>query len=98
MESTKEQVLHLLQARGGATVAALAGGLGVGPAFVFYATEAAEERTPGGYSRLLSRLYRGLSALDERHVRGRDGTQVLRRVFEGAAEQVPHQHQREGLA
>ncbi len=34
MESTKEQVLHLLQARGGATVAGLAQALGVGPASV----------------------------------------------------------------
>ena len=126
MESTREQVLHLLQARGGATVAALAGPLGVGqasvrrhldhlraegladvrlerhgvgrPAFVFYATEAAEERTPGGYSRLLSRLYKGLSTLDERQVRGRDGAQVLRRVFEGVAEQVAHEHEREVMA
>ena len=123
IESTKEQVLHLLQARGGATVAVLAEALGVGqasvrrhldhlrvdglvdvrlkrhgvgrPAFVFYATEAAEERTPAGYSRLLTRLYRGLRSLDERQVRGRDGAQVLRRVFEGVAEQVAHEHEAE---
>lgn len=120
MESTREQVLHVLRARGGATVAAVGEALGVGqasvrrhldhlrvdglvdvrserhgvgrPAFVFYATEAAEERTPAGYSRLLSRIYNGLSALDERQVRGRDGAQVLRKVFEGVAEQVAHEH------
>src|SRR3989304_8876759 len=84
VESTREQVLHVLQARGSATVAALAEELGVGqasvrrhldhlrvdglvdvrmerhgvgrPAFVFYPTERADERTPAGYPRLLSRL------------------------------------------
>lgn len=123
MESTKEQVLHLLPARGGATVAALAETLGVGqgsvrrhldhlrvegmadvrmerhgvgrPAFLYYATEAAEERTPGGYSRLLTRLYKGLSALDERQVRGQDGAQVLSAVLEGVAEQVAQEHEAE---
>jgi predicted ArsR family transcriptional regulator len=123
MESTREQVLHVLQARGGATVAAVAEALGVGqasvrrhldhlrvdglvdvrserhnvgrPAFVFYTTEAAEERTPAGYSRLLSRIYKGLSALDERQVRGRDGAQVMRKVFEGVAQQVAHEHKSE---
>lgn len=126
MESTKGQVLHLLQARGGATVAELAQALGVGqvsvrrhldhlrvegladvrverhgvgrPAFVFYPTEAAEERVPAGYSRLLSRLYRGLSSLDERQVRSRDGAQVLRTVFERVAEQVTHEHEAEVAA
>ena len=34
MESTKEQVLHLLQSSGGATVATLAEALNVGPASV----------------------------------------------------------------
>jgi predicted ArsR family transcriptional regulator len=126
MESTREQVLHLLQARGGATVAALAQALGVGqasvrrhldhlrvegladvrldrhgvgrPAFVFYPTEEAEERTPAGYSRLLSRLYQGLRSLDERQIRGRDGAQVLRTVFEGVAEQVAREHEAEVAA
>lgn len=126
MESTKEQVLHLLQARGGATVAALAEALGIGeasvrrhldhlrveglvdvrverhgvgrPAFVFYPTEEGEERTPAGYSRLLSRLYEGLRSLDERQVRGRDGAEVLRTVFEGVAEQVAREHEPEVAA
>ena len=126
MESTKEQVLHLLQARGGATVADLAEALGVGqasvrrhldhlrvegladvrverhgvgrPAFLFYPTEEAEERTPGGYSRLLSRLYEGLRSLDEHQVRGRDGAQVLRTVFEGVAERVAQEHEAEVAA
>jgi predicted ArsR family transcriptional regulator len=121
MESTKEQVLHLLQARGGATVAALAQTLGVGqasvrrhldhlrvegmadvrierhgvgrPAFIFYTTEDAEERTPTGYSRLLSRLYKGLGALDVDQVRGRDGAQVLRTVLQGVSQQVAREHQ-----
>ena len=121
MESTKEQVLRLLQARGGATVAGLAEALGVGqasvrrhldhlrlegladvrverhgvgrPAFLFYPTEEGEERMPAGYSRLLSRLYEGLRSLDERQVRGRDGEEVLRTVFEGAAEQVARDHE-----
>jgi predicted ArsR family transcriptional regulator len=120
MESTKEQVLHLLQVPGGATVAGLAQALGVGqatvrrhldhlrvegmagvrmerhgvgrPAFIFYATEDAEERTPAGYSRLLSRLHRGLSELDEKQVRGRDGAQVLRTVVQGVAKQVAREH------
>lgn len=116
-------MLHLLQVRGGATVAALAEALGVGPAsvrrhldhlraeglvdvkaerhgvgrpaFLFYATEQAEERTPAGYSRLLSRLYKGLRALDESQVRGRDGAAVLRSAFRGAAEQVALEHKAE---
>jgi predicted ArsR family transcriptional regulator len=120
MESTKDQVLHLLQSSGGATVAALAERLSVGqasvrrhldhlrvegladvrmerhgvgrPAFVFYATEAAEERTPAGYARLLSRLYKGLSGLEDRQVRGRDGSQVLRTLLAGVAEQVAQEH------
>ncbi len=121
--STKEQVLHLLQARGGATVADLAQALGVGqasvrrhldhlrvegladvrverhgvgrPAFVFYPTEEGEERTPAGYSRLLSRLYEGLRSLDERQVRGRDGVEVLHTAFEAAAERVAQEHEAE---
>ena len=120
MESTKEQVLHLLQHRGGATVADLAGALGVGPAsvrrhldhlrvegladvrierhgvgrpaFIFYPTEEAEERTPAGYSRLLSRVYKELTALSEDDVRGRDGAEVLRTVFDGVAHQVAREH------
>ena len=116
-------MLHLLQVRGGATVAALAEALGVGqasvrrhldhlraeglvdvkaerhgvgrPAFLFYATEQAEERTPAGYSRLLSRLYKGLRGLDETQVRGRDGAAVLRSAFRGAAEQVALEHKGE---
>ncbi len=126
MESTKEQVLRLLQARGGATVSAVAGALGVSPAsvrrhldhlrvdglvdvrmerrgvgrpaFVFYPTEEAEERTPGAYPRLLSRLYEGLLSLDELQVGGRDGVQVLRTVFEGVAEQVAREHKPEVAA
>jgi predicted ArsR family transcriptional regulator len=125
-ESTKEQTLHLLQSRGGATVAALAKALGVGqasvrrhldhlrveglvdvrlqrhgvgrPSFVFYPTEEGEERTPNGYSRLLTRLYAGLRSLDERKVRGRDGAAVLKTVFQGAAEQVAREHETEVVA
>ena len=126
MESTKEQVLHLLQTSGGATVAGLAATLGVGqasvrrhldhlrvegmadvraerhgvgrPAFIFYATEDAEERTPAGYSRLLSRMHKGLSALDEKQVRGRDGAQVLRTVLQDVAQQVASEHETEVTA
>jgi predicted ArsR family transcriptional regulator len=126
MESTREQVLHVLQARGGATVAALGEELGVGqasvrrhldhlrvdglvdvrierhgvgrPAFIFYPTELAEERTPAGYPRLLSRLYGELRELDEGQVRGRDGAQVLRAMFEGVAEQVAREHESEVAA
>lgn len=121
MESTKEQVLHLLQARGSATVADLAEALAVGqasvrrhldhlrvegmadvrierhgvgrPAFLFYPTEEAEERTPAGYSRLLSRMYKELGALSEADVSGRDGADVLRTVFEGVAQQVALEHE-----
>jgi predicted ArsR family transcriptional regulator len=126
MESTREQVLHVLQSSGGATVAAVAKTLGVGqasvrrhldhlrvdgladvrterhgvgrPAFVFYTTEAAEERSPAGYSRLLSRLYKGLRTLEKGEVRGRDGTQVLRKVFDGVAQQVALEHRSEVVA
>jgi predicted ArsR family transcriptional regulator len=126
MESTKEQVLRLLQASGGATVAVVAEASGVSqasvrrhldhlrvdglvdvrmerhgvgrPAFVYYPTEEAEERTPAAYSRLLSRLYQGLLSLDEPQVGGRDGAQVLRSVFEGVAEQVAREHEPEVAA
>ena len=126
MESTKEQVLQLLVARGGATVAELAEALGVGqasvrrhldhlrvegladvraerhgvgrPAFIFYPTEQAEERTPAGYSRLLSRLYTGLVSLNARQIRGRDGAHVLRTVFRGVAKQVAREYEAEVTA
>lgn len=126
MESTKEQVLHILQERGGATVLDLAEALGVGqasvrrhldhlrmegladvrterhgvgrPAFVFYPTEEAEERTPAGYSRLLSRMYKELGALTEADVSGRDGSEILRGVFEGVAHQVAREHEIEVAA
>ncbi len=72
---------------------------GVGrPAFVFYPTEEAEERTPAGYSRLLSRLYRGLRSLQETQVGGRDGAQLLRSAFEVAAEGVADEHRSEVAA
>ena len=126
MESTREQVLHRLQARGGATVAELVEVLGVGqasvrrhldhlrvegladvrverhgvgrPAFVFYPTEEGEERTPAGYSRLLSRLYAGLCSLDKAQVRGRDGAELLRTAFGAAAEQIAQEHRNEVAA
>ena len=126
MESTREQVLHLLQTRGDATVADLAEALGVGqaslrrhldhlrvdglvdarlehhgvgrPSFVFYSTEKGAERTPAGYSRLLSRLYAGLRSLDQAQVRGRDGAEVLRTTFGAVAEQVAREHQAEVAA
>jgi predicted ArsR family transcriptional regulator len=116
MESTREQLLHLLQTKGEATVADLSDALGVGPAavrrhldhlrvegladvrierhgvgrpsFVFYPTAEAEERTPAGYSRLLSRVYRELSTLDEESLSGKDGKQVLRVLMDGVAHQV----------
>ena len=69
---------------------------GVGrPSFVFSPTERAEERSPAGYPRLLSRLYSELRGLDEGRVRGRDGAQVLSVVFEGVAEQVAREHESE---
>jgi predicted ArsR family transcriptional regulator len=126
IESTKDQVLRLLRARGGATVAELAEALGVGqasvrrhldhlrvegladvrierhgvgrPAFIFCPTEEAEERTPGGYSRLLSRLTEGLRSLDERDLRGRSGAQVLHKAFEVVAERVAGEHRSEVAA
>ena len=126
MESTREQVLHVLQSRGDATVADLAGALGVGqaslrrhldhlrvdglvdvrlehrgvgrPSFVFYPTEKGAERTPAGYSRLLSRLYAGLRSLDQAQVRGRDGAELLRSTFGAVAEQVAQEHQAEVAA
>ncbi|MGB2695846.1 MAG: MarR family transcriptional regulator [Dehalococcoidia bacterium] len=72
---------------------------GVGrPAFVFYPTEAAEERTPAGYARLLSRLYDGLRSLDATQIAGRDGKQVLRSAFESVAEHVAQEHDAEVVA
>ena len=119
-------MLHLLQARGDATVADLAGALGVGqaslrrhldhlrvdglvdvrlehrgvgrPSFVFYSTEKGAERTPAGYSRLLSRLCAGLRSLDQAQVRGRDGAELLRTTFGAVAEQVAQEHQSEVAA
>ncbi|MDZ4278239.1 MAG: hypothetical protein U1B78_03775, partial [Dehalococcoidia bacterium] len=61
--------------------------------FVFYPTEQAEERTPAGYARLLGRLSQGLRSLDERQVRSRRGPQLLRQVYEEAAEQVAREHE-----
>ena len=126
MESTREQVLHLLQARGPATVAALTDELGVGqasvrrhldhlrvdglvdvrmerhgvgrPAFIFYPTEQADERSPAGYPRLLSRLHQELRALPEGQMPGRDGAEVLRALFEGVAGQVAREHKEEVAA
>jgi DeoR family suf operon transcriptional repressor len=67
---------------------------GVGrPAFIFYPTEAAEERTPGGYSRLLTRVYKELTSLGEEQLRGSDGAEVLSTVFEGVAQQIAREHQ-----
>jgi predicted ArsR family transcriptional regulator len=72
---------------------------GVGrPAFVFYPTEAGDERTPAGYSRLLSRLYAGLCSLDKARVRGRDGAELLRTAFGAAAEQIAQEHRNEVAA
>jgi predicted ArsR family transcriptional regulator len=126
MESTREQVLHLLQMRGGATVAVLAQALGLGqasvrrhldhlraegladvrierhgvgrPAFIFYPTAEAEDRTPAGYSRLIARVYRGLSALDASQVRGRDGEALMDAVFEGVAQDIAREHLPEVVA
>lgn len=119
--STKDQILHVLQAHDGLTVAGLVDAMEVGsasirrhldhlrveglvdvrverhgvgrPAFVFYTTAEAEERTPAAYSRLLSRLYAGLRSLDEQKIHGQDGEQVLRTAFEAAAEQVAHDYE-----
>ena len=126
MESTKEQVLHLLQARKGATVALLAEALGVGqasvrrhldhlraeglvdvrierhgvgrPAFIYEGTEEAEERAPSRYSKLLTRMFRGLQSLDSLEMAGHDGPEVLSSVLEGVAEQVAVEHKAEVTA
>jgi len=126
MESTKDQVLHLVQGRGVVTIADLAEALGVGPAsvrrhldhlrmeglvdvraerhgvgrpaFVFYATAAAEERTPAGYPKLLSRLYAGLLSLEETQVRDSPGDEVLDAAFQAAAAQVAEEHRQEVTA
>lgn len=122
MESTREQLLHLLQSRGDATVAELAGALSVGqasvrrhldhlradgladvrlerhgvgrPAFRYSVTEAGEERTPGGYARLLGRLYRGLRVMNEEELHG-GGEAVLGSVFEVVAQQIAREHRTE---
>ena len=119
-ESTKAQILRLLQGWGEATVAQLAQALGMSPAavrrhldglraeglaevrpqrhaigrpsFLFYATEQAEELSSGGYSRLLGRMFRGLSDLRPEDVNGQPGKEVLGRVFEGVAEDLAEQY------
>jgi predicted ArsR family transcriptional regulator len=95
--ATVRRHLDHLQVEGLADVRAERHGVGR-PSFVFYLTEAGEERAPAGYSRLFSHLYEGLTSLDEREVRGRDGAQVLHSVLELAAEQVAQQHEDEVVA
>ncbi len=92
--ATVRRHLDHLRVEGLADVRAERHGVGR-PSYVFYLTEAGEERTPAGYSRLFARLYEGLSSLDERDVRGRDGSQVLHSVLEMAAEQVAQQYEDE---
>jgi len=96
-QATVRRHLDHLRAEGLADVRAERHGVGR-PSYVFYLTEAGEERAPAGYSRLFSRLYQGLSSLDERDVRGRDGQQVLHSVLEMAAEQVAQQYEEEVAA
>ncbi len=93
-QATVRRHLDHLRVDGLADVRAERHGVGR-PAFVFYPTEAGEERAPAGYARLLSRLYQGLASLDERDVRGRDGAEVLRSVVAGTAEQLAHEHEAE---
>ena len=93
-QATVRRHLDHLRVEGLADVRAERHGVGR-PAYVFYPTEAGEERAPDGYARLLSRLYQGLASLDERDVRGRDGAEVLRSVVAGTAEQIAHEHEAE---
>ena len=93
-QATVRRHLDHLRVDGLADVRAERHGVGR-PAFVYYPTEAGEERAPAGYARLLSRLYQGLASLDERDVRGRDGAEVLRSVVAGTAEQIAHEHEAE---
>ncbi len=93
-QATVRRHLDHLRVDGLADVRAERHGVGR-PAFVFYPTEAGEERAPAGYARLLSRLYQGLASLDERDVRGRDGAEVLRSVVAGTAEQLAHEYEAE---
>jgi predicted ArsR family transcriptional regulator len=123
MESTKEQVLHLLQQGTGTTVADLSRKLGVGeasirrhldhlrlegladarverhgvgrPSYVFYATAEAEERTPGGYSRLVSRLLASLQSLSSEQLKGIAGEELLSEAFDSVAHQVAEVHRDE---
>lgn len=91
-QATVRRHLDHLRVEGLADVRADRHGVGR-PSFVFYPTEAGEERAPAGYARLLSRLYQGLASLDERDVKGRDGAQLLHAVLEETAERVAHQHE-----
>ncbi len=96
-QATVRRHLDHLRMEGLADVRAERHGVGR-PKFVFYTTEAGEERAPAGYARLLSRLYQGLTSLDERDVRGRDGAEVLRSVVHVTAEQLAHEHESEVVA
>lgn len=62
------------------------------PSFLFYPTERAEELFSVGYSRLLGRMFRGLSELRPEEVSGQPGKEVLGRVFEGVAERLAEQY------
>jgi predicted ArsR family transcriptional regulator len=63
-QATVRRHLDHLRVDGLADVRAERHGVGR-PAFVFYPTEAGEERASAGYARLLSRLYQGLASLDD---------------------------------
>lgn len=96
-QATVRRHLDHLRVEGLADVRAERHGVGR-PLYVFYLTEKGEERAPAGYSRLFSRLYQGLSSLEDRDVRGRDGPQVMHSVIELAAEQVAQQYEKEVAA
>ena len=93
-QATVRRHLDHLRVDGLADVRAERHGVGR-PSFVFYPTEAGEERAPAGYAKLLSRLYQGLTSLDERDVRGRDGPAVMHSVVAETAEQIAREHQAE---
>lgn len=86
--------LDLLRAEGLVDVRVVRHGVGR-PSFVFFLTEEAEELSPAGYTRLLTRVVDRLVHLTPERVSGREGRELLGQVFEEVAQDVAEAHRGE---
>ncbi len=86
--------LDLLRAEGLVDVRVVRHGVGR-PSFVFFLTEEAEELSPAGYTRLLTRVVDRLVHLAPERVSGREGRELLGQVFEEVALDVAEAHRGE---